>query len=121
MSGFGHYERDAAELEREIFKRGLQLRIDWSDHVAVRALAREALDCDPACNNAALHDADPRRRARAELYALAELMLLTMKQSAEVGVHTHGGPTWKAFGRALMEEYEARRTGAAGDDAGTAR
>ena len=48
-------------------------------------------------------------------------MLLTMKQSAEVGVHTHGGPTWKAFGRALMEEYEARRTGAAGDDAGTAR
>ena len=28
-------------------------------------------------------------------------------ESAELGLHTHGGPAWKAFGRALYEEYDA--------------
>ena len=34
-------------------------------------------------------------------------MLVNMRQSAEIGVHTHGGPAWKAFGRALYEAYDA--------------
>ncbi len=109
MSGFGHFARDAEELEREIVKRGILLGIDWNDHAALRALAREALECDPACSLAALRDPDRQRRARAELFALAELMLRTMQQSAEIGVHTHGGPAWKAFGRALIEEAEVLR------------
>ena len=35
-----------------------------------------------------------------ELFALSELMLQNMRQSAEIGSETHGGPAWKAFGRA---------------------
>lgn len=106
MSGFGHYERDAVELEREILKRGFLLDLDWDDEVALRTMAREALTCTPECNVQMLRDPDPKRRARAELYALAMLMLEVMRQSAEIGVHTHGGPAWKAFGRALIEEAD---------------
>lgn len=104
MSGFGHYARDAVELEREMLKRGILLGLDWEDEAALRAMAREALTCTPECNMQMLRDPDPRRRARAEFYALAMLMLETMRQSAEIGVHTHGGAAWKAFGRALIEE-----------------
>lgn len=106
MSGFGHYARDAIELEREIVKRGILLDVDWEDHAALRTMAHEALTCTPECNLQMLRDPDPKRRARAELYALASLMLEVMRQSAEIGVHTHGGPAWKAFGRALIEEAE---------------
>ena len=42
-----------------------------------------------------------------ELFALSELMMQNMRESADVGVHTHGGATWKAFGKALYDEYEA--------------
>lgn len=114
MSGFGHYARDAIELEREILKRGILLDLDWGDAAEMRALAHEALTTTPEGNLQMLRDADPRRRARAELYALAMLMLETMRQSAEIGVHTHGGMAWKAFGRALIEEA-ARLAGEAPD------
>jgi len=33
-------------------------------------------------------------------------MLNTMRQSAQIGVHTSGGRAWKAFGRALYQESE---------------
>jgi hypothetical protein len=108
MSGFGHFDRNAQELEREIIRRGILLGIDWDDAAAVRALAREALEGDSAHNLEALRSPDRLRRARAELFALAALMLRTMQQSAAIGVHTHGGPVWKAFGRALIEEAAAR-------------
>lgn len=104
MSGFGHYDRDAAELEREILKRGFLLELDWEDRSALRQLAHEALTISADDTLQMLHSAEPIQRARAELYGLAMLMLETMRQSAEIGVHTHGGPAWKAFGRALIEE-----------------
>ncbi|THF60220.1 hypothetical protein [Pseudothauera rhizosphaerae] len=113
MSGFGHFAQDAEELEREIVRRGIALGIDWSDQAAVRVLAREALSCGPASSLEALRSPDRQRRARAELFALAELMLRTMAQSAEFGVHTHGGPVWKAFGAALIEEAAAMKGGGA--------
>lgn len=106
MNGIRHFARDAEALEHEIFKLGIFLGIDWDDHVAVRALAREALNRDHARSHAAPHDMDRKHRATEELFALSELMLRTMTESAEVGIHTHGGPTWKAFGRALIEESE---------------
>lgn len=106
MSGFGHFSRDAEELEREILKRGIALRIDWEDKAALRRYAHEALTCTPDCNWEKLHAPDSRERMLAELYALAILMLRTMEQSAEQGSLTHGGPVWKAFGRALIEESE---------------
>lgn len=106
MSGFEHFARDAEDLEREIVKRGIALGIDWSDQARLREYAQEALNCTPECNWDMLHSPDRQERMRAELYALSVLMLRTMTESAELGIHTHGGPAWKAFGRALIEASE---------------
>jgi len=110
MSGFEHYARDAEELEHEIAKLGVALGIDWDYQSAVRALAREALQGGAAHIENLVRSADPPQRAKGELFALGVMMLRTMETSAEQGIHTHGGPCWKAFGRALIEEANAART-----------
>ncbi len=107
MSGFGHFASTAREVEREIAKHGVLLGIDWNDAAPLRVLAREALTCSSAARLALLRSADPRERSKGELFALAELMLDLMRQSAQIGIHTSGGPIWKALGRALYEEAEA--------------
>ena len=107
MSGFEHFARDAFELEREILKRGMLLNLDWDNPVVMRRLAREALQGGPDHTQALLADPDARLRARGELFALGVLMLRVMEESADTGVHTHGGPAWKAFGRALILEAQA--------------
>ncbi len=104
MSGFEHFSRDAVELEREILTRGVLLGLDWGDEAAMRQLAREALDGGPEHIRTLLRDPNPQLRARGELFALGVLMLRLMQGSAAYGLHTHGGPAWKAFGRALIEE-----------------
>ncbi|MCX7171601.1 MAG: hypothetical protein NTY41_15305, partial [Proteobacteria bacterium] len=43
MPEFENYSREAAEIEREIARKGIVLGIDWDDDAQVRALAREAL------------------------------------------------------------------------------
>ncbi|NMF99801.1 hypothetical protein GPA27_20700 [Aromatoleum toluolicum] len=107
MSGFEHFERDACQLEREILKRGIVLELDWDDAAGMRKLAREALQGGADHTQALLADPDARLRARGELFALGVLMLRVMEESADTGVHTHGGPAWKAFGRALIQEAQA--------------
>ena len=111
MSGFEHFARDAFELEREILKRGILLDLDWDNRPGLRKLAREALEGGADHTQALLADPDPRLRARGELFALGVLMLRVMEESADTGVHTHGGPAWKAFGRALIEEAQAEGKG----------
>lgn len=106
MNGFGHYDRTAQQVEREMIRRGVALGLDWTDALAMRALAHEVLSCTSACRLDMLRDPDRARRSKGELFALSELMLATMRQSAQIGVHTSGGPVWKAFGRALYEEAE---------------
>ncbi len=110
MAGFENYARDTAEIEAEIVRKGIALGIDWSDDVALRQLAREALAFNPAevhlLASAAL---DYRQLARIELFGLAGVMLKTMTESAGQGQETHGGPAWKAFARALWAE--ARSSG----------
>lgn len=108
MGLFENYHREADEIEKEIERKGIVLDIDWSDEVEVRALAREALAHSGADAQAAM--ANPKDRqamARTELFGLAALMLKTMEQSAEEGMHTHGGPVWKSFGRALWQEAQS--------------
>ncbi len=107
MSGFGHYTRTADELEREIVKRGIAIGLDWDDRAALHALARQALSCTPDCMMGLLRSPDRRKKLTGELFALSELMFQNMRQSAETGLETHGGPAWKALGRALYEEYDA--------------
>ena len=113
MSGVGHYERTADELEREIVTRGIALGLDWDDQARLRELARQALSCKPGGVVKLLRSPIRQEKLTGELFALSELMLNTMRQSAQIGVHTSGGRAWKAFGRALYEESERlEQTGA---------
>lgn len=110
MNGFAHFSRTATELESELVKLGIALEIDWDDPARVRQLAREALQGGARHTQALLESPDPDQALKGELFALSVLMLRTMEDSAEVGIHTHGGPVWKAFGRALLEESGAHLT-----------
>lgn len=115
MPGFENYRGDAADIEREIVRKGLVLGIDWSDVGAVRQLAREALDCHRFARDGGRQPADPRAAAKLELFALAQLMMTVMRQSADEGLHTHGGPAWKALARALWQESGLAAPSAEGD------
>jgi hypothetical protein len=104
MAGFENYGAEARELEEAIARKGLLLGIDWNDEVQVRQLAREALECRLDPDHPECRSTDPATRTRIELFGLAQLMLKVMAQSAENDIHTHGGPIWKALGRALWIE-----------------
>lgn len=107
MSGFENYSREAGQLEREIERKGVILGIDWNNELQVRAWAREALDCKLDAANC--DPSNPQDRSRIELFALAQLMLTVMKESAGENLHTHGGTTWKALARALWTEHALRQ------------
>ncbi len=118
MAGFENFAAEAGRLELELQRKAVILRIDWNDTARLRLLARDALNCRlglPGC----AHD-DPEQAARLELFAIAHLMLQVMEESAENDIHTHGGPAWKAFARALWAEYEARAALEKVDDSDTA-
>ena len=104
MAGFENYVREAEEIEREIVRKGLVLGIDWDDEVQVSTLAREALHCRDLGGNPECRPDDPKSLARIELFGLAQLMLTVMRQSADDGMLTHGGPVWKVLARALWRE-----------------
>lgn len=104
MPGFENYRGDAADIEREIVRMGLVLGIDWNDPGTVHQLAREALNCHRFASEGSRQPAEPRAAAKLELFALAQLMMTVMRQSADEGLHTHGGPAWKALARALWQE-----------------
>ncbi|MBU1237513.1 MAG: hypothetical protein KJ634_08430 [Gammaproteobacteria bacterium] len=100
---FENYAEEARRIETEIIRHGIALGIDWDDDVAVRALAREALAYHPDGEKVSRGDT-PTHRAKVELFGLAQLMLTVMAESAGEDIETHGGPVWKAFGRALWAE-----------------
>lgn len=104
MSGFENYERQIAELEHEIAIRLQILHVGVADEAALRMLAREAMACPQQCPESASVEA----RAKADLFGLAALMLKTMSESANQGEELHGGPVWKAFGKALWEASGSR-------------
>ena len=106
MSGFENYARQADEIEQELTRKGVALGIDWADEVAVHDLARQALQADPVAIEMGLDDLT--HSARYELFGLAQLMLKVMQESAGEQIHTHGGPVWKAFARALWAEHETK-------------
>lgn len=112
MSGFEHYAAEARSLEAEIQRTGIALGIDWSDEAQVRALAREALEKGAEEIMAAGRSHDRRLLAKAELFGLAELMVKMMLECAREGIPVQGGPVWKAFGRALLEEVRRIEQGA---------
>jgi len=103
MSGFENFSQEAAEIEREIIRKGIALGIDWDDEAAVRAIAREALTHTATVIKVSDR---PEDIAREQLFGLINLMLRVMTESATQGIETHGGPAWKALARALWAERE---------------
>lgn len=106
----GHVEdfcsKQAKEIELEIERIGIVLGIDWSDQAQVRALAQEALNHvreDFDRYKVQTHH-DQQLKEKITLFALADMMMHLMARSADKGIHTHGGPAWKAFSKALMQE-----------------
>ncbi len=118
MSGFENFGAEASRLELELVRKGIALGIDWDDATTVRQLAREAFDCHPGKTAYDLHD--PQHAARVELFGIAQLMLVVMRESAEQNIHTHGGPVWKTFARALWAELDSREAVAKVGAGGTA-
>ena len=109
MSRFVNYADEADSIELELIRKGIALGIDWSDETQVRSIACSAIDCRPREVDG--HLEDPINAARFRLYGIAQLLLQVMRQSAEHDLHTHGGPAWKAFARALWVELGARGGG----------
>lgn len=103
MPSFENYAEEARQIEEQIVRHGIALGIDWDDEASVRALAREALAFHHAGTPVTV-DTSPLGRAKTELFGLAQLMLTVMAESADDDIETHGGPVWKAFGRALWRE-----------------
>ncbi len=118
MSGFENFDAEAKRLELELVRKGIALGIDWNDESTVRQLAREAFGCHPGAMGFDLHD--PQQAARVELFGIAQLMLEVMRESAEQNLHTHGGPVWKTFARALWAELDTREAMAKVGAGGTA-
>ncbi|GAB1394576.1 hypothetical protein MASR1M60_27400 [Rhodocyclaceae bacterium] len=104
MSGFENFSREAAEIEREIVRKGIALGIDWQDAAAVRTLAHAAFAHK---ETATVAPGDATGLAQQELFGLIHLMLQVMTESAENDIRTHGGPVWKALARALWAERQA--------------
>jgi len=96
------------EIGHRIAGLGVALGIDWENEADVRALAHEAIDHAAATVSSAGMQKAGAALLKAELFGLAALMLKNMQESAERGFLTHGGPSWKAFARALWQEYERR-------------
>lgn len=107
MSGLENYNEEAVQIEHEMVVKGYALDIDWSDEVQLRALAREALTHGRTPGDAGSRGSNTVNRAKVEFFGLVQLMLKVMRNSAGVGFHTHGGPVWKAFGKALWDEAES--------------
>ncbi len=107
MNGYNllHDSQGAAEIETQIERYGIALGINWDDEAQVQALANEALyHSKEALAQFRQHHDDYQLKAKIELFGLAALMMQIMTNSADEGVHTHGGAAWKSFSKALMRE-----------------
>jgi hypothetical protein len=109
MSIVENYGMEVARIEREIERKGVILGIDWDHPAQVQELAHQAFHCHTGAPDCDVDD--PVQRARVELFALAQLMLAVMAESAENGIESHGGALWKTFARALWREKEQSDAG----------
>jgi hypothetical protein len=106
MALFEHYAQEAAAIEQEMVRKGVLLGIDWDNPSQMNALAQESIAFHRAGTPLSLQGMDIRSRAQCELFALAQLMLTIMRESAGEGRLAHGGQVWKKFGAALWDAQE---------------
>lgn len=104
MAEFENHRDDALQISREIARILIALGIDWKDEAQMRALAKEALNYHKDRKNPHMHFNARADRSKLELFGLIGLMLRTMEEGADLGVHIHGSDVWKALAKALWEE-----------------
>jgi hypothetical protein len=107
MSELENNQHDALMISTEIARTLIGLGVDWEDESVMRSLAREALDfkAGPLAHSIAPEDFEAR--AKQKLFGLVGLMLRTMQEGAEAGVHIHGSDIWKSFAKALWAEKDS--------------
>lgn len=111
MTEFEDYAQGARDIELEIRRKGIALKIDWHDPEQVQALAHEALDhLGEDLRHLEQSPTDFTLRAKVELFGLAALMLREMEESASLGAECHGGEVWKIFAKALWAEKQLRQS-----------
>lgn len=110
MSQIENHWDKVTRIELEMKRHMIALGIDWHDDVAMRQLSAECTAFGPNQVKAAYASADRTQKTRAELFALASLMLRTMKNAAGENRDAHGGKVWKAFGKHLYDGHPERKT-----------
>ena len=101
MSQIENHWNEISRIETEMLRKMVALGLDWHDDAAMAQLASECRRFGPADANAAYASHDQARMAKAELFALASLMLRAMENAAQEGRDVHAGEVWKAFGKHL--------------------
>lgn len=95
-----HYD-EVSRIETELKRHMIALGLDWHDEFRMIQLATECKAFKSANAQAAYASHDRAQKTKAELFALASLMLRTMASAAEDNRDVHAGEVWKAFGKHL--------------------
>jgi hypothetical protein len=101
MSQIEHHGTEVSRIEIELMRKMTALSLDWHDEAAMILLAAECKVFGPAGAGAAYASSDRERITKAEIFALASIMLRTMESAAIEGREVHGGEVWKAFSKHL--------------------
>jgi hypothetical protein len=95
-----HYD-EISSIEIELKRHMIALGLDWNNAVVMKQLAAECKTFGPAQATAAYASHDRTQKTKAELFALATIMLTTMASAAADNRDVHAGEVWKAFGKHL--------------------
>ena len=99
-----HYD-EISSIETELMRHMIALGLDWHDEVSMIHLAAECKAFGPVQANAAYASHDRTQKTKAELFALASIMLKTMASAASENREVHAGEVWKALGKHLYDDY----------------
>lgn len=101
MSQIENHWAEILRIETELLRKMAALDLDYHDEAAMARLASECKVFGPADADAAYASKDRERITKAEIFALASLMIRTMESAARERRDVHGGEVWKAFGKHL--------------------
>lgn len=101
MSQIENHWAEVSRIETELQRKMIALGVDWHNETAMTLLAMECKSFGPEDAKAARASHEPKRILKAEIFALASLMLQIMGDAALQERDVHGGEVWKAFGKHL--------------------
>ena len=105
MSEIENHRDEVSNIETELKRHMIALGLDWHDEVTMMHLAAECKTFKSANAQAAYTSNDRTQKTKAELFALASIMLRTMASASDANREVHAGEVWKAFGKHLYDDY----------------